>query len=134
MTDVLSGELVWLFTCPALAWRRLGGEIPLPWALAIAMIMIPAATAEFDYRYVLPAVPLACLATAMVFGAGNPVGERLASRRARGTPLAATARPRIPPDGASPHPDGASPHPDGASPRQNGERLVAERPGMTRRP
>ncbi len=125
----------------ALAWRRLGGEIPLPWALAIAMIMIPAATAEFDYRYVLPAVPLACLATAMVFGAGNPVGERLASRRARGTPLAATARPRIPPDGtsphpdgASPHPDGASPHPDGASPRQNGERLVAERPGMTRRP
>ena len=67
------------------AWRRLGGEILLPWAVAVAMIVLPAATAEFDYRYLLPAVPFACLATAMVFGAGNPVGDRLAARRARRT-------------------------------------------------
>ena len=65
------------------AWRRLGGEILLPWAVAVAMIVLPAATAEFDYRYLLPVVPFACLATAMMFGAGNPVGDRLAVRRAR---------------------------------------------------
>ena len=30
--------------------------------------MVPAATAEFDYRYVTTAVPFACLAAAMAFG------------------------------------------------------------------
>jgi hypothetical protein len=65
----------------AIAWRRLGGEILLPWAVAAVMIVAPAATAEFDYRYLLPAVPFACLAAAMVFGAGHPVGDRLLPRR-----------------------------------------------------
>lgn len=67
----------------ALAWRRLGGEILLPWTLSAAMLMIPAATAEFDYRYVLPAVPFACLATAIAFGAGNLLGDKLLARRGR---------------------------------------------------
>ena len=67
----------------AAAWRRFGGEILLPWAVAVAMIVVPAATAEFDYRYLLPVVPFACLAAAMVFGAGNPVGDWLAARRQR---------------------------------------------------
>jgi hypothetical protein len=67
----------------AVAWRRFGGEALLPWSLALAMLVIPAATAEFDYRYVLPAVPLACLAAAIIFGAGSPVGDRLAARRER---------------------------------------------------
>ena len=35
------------------AWRRLGGEALLPWTVSFALIVIPAATAEFDYRYVL---------------------------------------------------------------------------------
>jgi len=37
-----------------LDWRRLGGEALLPWTISLALIVIPAATAEFDYRYVLP--------------------------------------------------------------------------------
>jgi hypothetical protein len=54
-----------------LAWRRLGGEALLPWAVSAAMVVVPAATAEFDYRYVLPAVPFACLAVVMAFSPGT---------------------------------------------------------------
>ena len=56
-----------------LRWRRAGREALLPWLCSVALIVAPAATAEFDYRYVTTAVPFACLAAAMAFG-----------RRARG--------------------------------------------------
>ncbi|MGJ6960999.1 hypothetical protein ACSDR0_03735 [Streptosporangium sp. G11] len=49
----------------AVRWRRLGGPVLLPWLAAFGLILAPAATAEFDYRYLLPAVPLACMAAAI---------------------------------------------------------------------
>jgi hypothetical protein len=64
-----------------LDWRRLGGDALLPWTISFALIAIPAATAEFDYRYVLPAVPFGCLAVVMAFSPGT-AGGRLARRLA----------------------------------------------------
>src|ERR1700678_4337944 len=58
-----------------LAWRRWGGEALLPWTISLALIVVPAATAEFDYRYVLAAVPFACLAAAMAFGTAGLAGR-----------------------------------------------------------
>jgi hypothetical protein len=69
-----------------LAWRRFGGEALLPWTISLALIVIPAATAEFDYRYVLVAVPFGCLAAAMAFSPGTAGGNlvrRLGKRRQR---------------------------------------------------
>jgi len=45
------------------------------------LIVIPAATAEFDYRYVLPAVPFACLAAVIAFSPGT-AGDRLVRKLA----------------------------------------------------
>ena len=63
-----------------LAWRRIGGEGLLPWACSVALVVVPAATAEFDYRYVLTATPFACLAAALTFGRSAPGGRWLARR------------------------------------------------------
>ena len=49
-------------------WRRAGRAALLPWLCSVVLIVAPAATAEFDYRYVTTAVPFACLAAAMAFG------------------------------------------------------------------
>jgi hypothetical protein len=51
-------------------WRRgpVGPAAFLAWASSVALIVVPAATAEFDYRYVTTAAPFGCLALALAFG------------------------------------------------------------------
>jgi hypothetical protein len=66
-----------------LAWRRIGGEALLPWAVSFALVVIPAATTEFDYRYVLAAVPFGCLAAAMAFSPGTSGGRLVRELAAR---------------------------------------------------
>ncbi|WP_236715077.1 hypothetical protein [Nonomuraea pusilla] len=66
----------------AVRWRTFGGPVALPWLGSVGLLLAPAATAEFDYRYVLPAVPLACLAAAITLRHGVRIGVRRSSRNA----------------------------------------------------
>jgi hypothetical protein len=47
--------------------RRWGGVGLLPWLVGVLLIVLPPMTAGFSYRYVLAAVPAACLAAGLAF-------------------------------------------------------------------
>jgi 4-amino-4-deoxy-L-arabinose transferase-like glycosyltransferase len=49
-----------------LRWRRRQGSM-LPWVSAVVLLVIPVATADFDYRYLIPVIPFACLAAGLGF-------------------------------------------------------------------
>jgi hypothetical protein len=48
--------------------RRGRKEIALLWAAAVTLLAVPPVTVDFDYRYMLPAVPFACFAAALAWG------------------------------------------------------------------
>jgi hypothetical protein len=55
-----------------LAWPPRAGSM-LPWATAVVLLVFPIAVADFDYRYLLPVLPFACLAAGLAFArARNP--------------------------------------------------------------
>jgi hypothetical protein len=49
----------------AVAWRRLGGAAILPWLTGVVLIVTPAATSDFDARYIVAAIPSFCIAAAI---------------------------------------------------------------------
>lgn len=62
-----------------------GGQALLPWLTGIALLVIPAATAGFDPRYVVSTIPSLCLAAAIGV-------KQIVSLAARPTALAGAAR------------------------------------------
>jgi hypothetical protein len=65
--------LILLLGLGALTRRR--WEALLPWTVAVVGIVVPPTTAEFDYRYVIPALPVACVAAALAFTRREPAPE-----------------------------------------------------------
>ena len=49
-----------------LHWQPRGTTM-LPWVTAVALLVIPIAVADFDYRYLIPVIPFACLAAGLAF-------------------------------------------------------------------
>lgn len=49
----------------ARAWRRFGGASLLPLAAGVVLLLLPVLTVDFDYRYLLPVLPLAGLAAVL---------------------------------------------------------------------
>ena len=98
-------------------WRAGPSAMPsaLPWACAVVLLVFPIAVADFDYRYVLPVVPFACLAAGLAFA--SP-----ASRADPSDPSPAGAEAALPSPGADPGmPASASPGADAAEPGSAGE-------------
>ena len=51
---------------PRLTWSPRAGSM-LPWVTAVVLLVFPIAVADFDYRYLLPVLPFACLAAGLAF-------------------------------------------------------------------
>jgi hypothetical protein len=49
-----------------LRWRRRQGSM-FPWIASVVLLVFPIAMADFDYRYLLPAIAFACLAAGLGF-------------------------------------------------------------------
>ena len=55
--------------------RRRSGAAVLLWACAAVTVVLPIAEHEYTYRYVLPAVPLACMAAALAWANRPAAGD-----------------------------------------------------------
>jgi hypothetical protein len=65
----------------AMAWRRFGGPTLLPWLTGVTLIVTPAATADFDARYIIASIPAFCIAAAI--GVKETFDSRLTAREER---------------------------------------------------
>ncbi len=80
--------------------RRRDGPSMMPWVAAVVLLVFPIAVADFDYRYVLPVVPFACLAAGLAFA------PPLSRRQPSVDPAPAGAEAPVPAPAAPPRPRG----------------------------
>ncbi len=95
---ILLGGLV------AMILRR-RGPAGLPWAFAMTILVVPPMIADFDLRYLVPAVPAGCLAAALAFAPRpGPAGQRrcTTSPAATGTSESGDTRTSSLPSGSTP--------------------------------
>ena len=79
LRGTLLGLIVLIGAAGVLArWRRWGGLGLLPWLVAAMLIVLPPMTTGFSYRYVVAAVPVACLAAGLAFA--RPPGSTVLAR------------------------------------------------------
>jgi len=74
-----------------LHWSPRGTSM-LPWVTAVALLVVPIMVADFDYRYLIPVIPFACMAAGLGFAPrrGKPAPE------APSSPSAATVEDTVP--------------------------------------
>jgi hypothetical protein len=97
LRGTLLGVIVLIGAAGVLArWRRWGGTGLLPWLVGALLIVVPPMTSGFSYRYVLAAVPVACLAAGLAFT--RQPGQPRRSVLARGDDLSIPRRGSAPPD------------------------------------
>jgi len=88
-------------------WRRWGGLVLLPWAVAVMLLVLPMATSGFSYRYTLAVIPLASIAAGLAFA--RPGGSREQDRPGRRRGDGAAGGTRADPEGGDRGETAASP-------------------------
>ncbi len=89
-------------------WRSGPGvhrEAGLAWAFAMTILLVPPMVTDFDLRYLVPAVPVACLAAALAFAPRPSPGDQrrwTTSPAATGTMVPDDARTSSLPSGSTP--------------------------------
>ncbi len=91
----------------AARWRRWGGLVLLPWAVAVVLLVLPMATSGFSYRYTLAVIPLASIAAGLAFARRD--GSREQDRRGRRRGDGAAGGSRADPEGSDRGERAASP-------------------------